>query len=103
MKSATRVKRLKSDLFHPEPTANDFIKIVSGISKDSYPLVYGITVKDGKLYKKNGTKYIDDELIYALIPSVYKSVLSDSASLGSEVSSDTLLFSYFAGRRIITR
>ena len=26
MKSATRVKRLKSDLFHPELTAKDFIR-----------------------------------------------------------------------------
>ena len=86
-----------------ELTANDFIKIVSDISKDSYPLVYGITVKDGKLYKKNGKKYNDDEMIYALIPADKKYVLSDSASLGSEVSSDTLLFSYFAGKRIITR
>lgn len=86
-----------------ELTANDFIKIVSDISKDSYPLVYGITVKDGKLYKKNGKKYNDDEMIYTLIPADNKSVLSDSASLGSEVSSDTLLFSYFGGKRIITR
>ena len=90
-------------LLFAELTAGDFVRIYSGIAKDSYPLVYGLTVNNGKLYKKNGKEYSDSEMIYALIPADKKSLLSESASIGSEVSSKTLLFSYFNANKIITR
>lgn len=94
----------EKNLCYAEISAQDFLTLCLYINvNDSYPLIYGATLQDGKLYKKNGRAYDPSERIYTLIPADKKEVLSGSAIIGSDVTTKTLLFSYFRVNNIVTK
>ena len=90
-------------LCYAEVTADDFLKLCLDIAENSYPLVYGAKLSNGKLYKKSGKEYLPTERIYVLIPSDKKPLLSESAVPGTEITSKTILLSYFGTNYTVLR
>ena len=91
-------------LCYAEIAAEDFLRLCVDIDEnDSYPLVYGAKYANGKLYKKSGKEYLPTESVYVLIPSDKKTLLPETAVFGTEVSSKTILLSYFGANYTVLR
>ncbi len=76
-------------------TADDILRIYDDIGATCYPLVNGLQIRDGKVYKSNGKLVSSGEKVYVLVPLVLYSGIRTTALAGTPVSSNQLLVEYF--------
>lgn len=76
-------------------SADDVLRIYNEISGICYPLINGLQVKNGNVYRANGKVVSASEKVYVLVPLVSYAEVRVSALAGTPVSSNKLLVEYF--------